>query len=112
MSLVIILYRHFRTCLVHPNRLVIVMFGLDPSVVIIKPERKRPLFSVILVPERKRGIDTGIQGKNKLLCFTWIFGSSPNMTEKEIDAALGMRMTADGSSSKAIKKALREARLF
>ena len=54
MSLVIILYRHFRTCLVHPNRLVIVMFGLDPSVVIIKPERKPVLSFVILVPERKQ----------------------------------------------------------
>ena len=53
MSLVIILYRHFRTCLVHPNRLVIVMFGLDLSVVIIKPERKPAIFSVIIKPERK-----------------------------------------------------------
>ena len=101
------------------------MFGLAPDIVIIKPECKRPLSFVILVPERKpflsfvilvperkRGIDTGIQGKNKLLCFIWIFGSSPNMTEKEIGAASGMRMTADGSSPKAIKKALREARLF
>ena len=54
MSLVIILYCHVRACLVHPDRPVIVMFGLDPSVVIIKPERKQPLFSVILVPERKQ----------------------------------------------------------
>ena len=46
MSLVIILYRHFRTCLVHPNRLVIVMFGLAPDIVIIKPECKQPLSSL------------------------------------------------------------------
>ena len=54
MSLVIILYRHFRTCLVHPNRLVIVMFGLAPDIVIIKPECKPALSFVILVPERKQ----------------------------------------------------------
>ena len=38
-----------------------VMFGLDLSFVIINLERKRLPSFVILVPERKRGIDTGIQ---------------------------------------------------
>ena len=32
MSLVIILYRHVRAWLVYPNRLIIVIFGLDPDI--------------------------------------------------------------------------------
>ena len=74
------------------------MFGLDLSF-------------VILVPERKRGIDTGIQENFDSLFDLDIRvkpeydrkrksakASGTRMTEKEIGSALGLMMTVDGSS--------------
>ena len=66
-------------------QLFIVMFGLDLSF-------------VILVPERKRGIDTGIQ-ENFDSLFDLDIRVKPEYDRKRKSAkASGTRMTMDGSS--------------